>query len=105
MAFALVALSVDVVLETPTKLTCSSSLLFGVYFGARVDIVVRDGVGIRHSLPLGWSWAGGLEGCRRSTLQPGQRPGHLNRSSRSVAEKASKRMNELSDGSTRFPYR
>ena len=42
----------------------AACFLGSVCYSARVDIVVKVGVGIQHSLPFGRLWTGGLErGC------------------------------------------
>lgn len=68
-AFALAAMLIGVATENVTGLTwCMSGLLLGIYYSARVDIVVRVRVGIKQSLSFGRPWTGGLEGGSSSAL-------------------------------------
>ncbi len=88
-AFALVESSIDVATEDLALLTsCKSSLLLRIRYSVGVDIVVRVGVGIQHSLPFGRLWTGGLKGGSCSILQPWQRPSHEYRYSGVVERKA-----------------
>ena len=62
-------LSIDVGTEDQTKFTCCrSSLLLGVCYSSRFDIIVRVIIGIQHSLPFGRLPGAGLGGGYRSTL-------------------------------------
>ena len=56
-------------MEKPT--CCRSGLLLATHYRARVDIVVRVGMGIQHPLPFGRPGMSGLNSGCRSTFQPG----------------------------------